>query len=91
MPDNDTTEITEEQYKAVNKVSYDLLCAVERLTEQALHEWPWPETADVLRREMAGSLDWVAGQLRGDDEEDVDVDALIAAYLADRGAEGDPS
>ena len=90
MPDNDITEIndipktTEEQVQALNKAGYDLYCAAERLTEQAIAAWPWPDLADELRMQLAGSLEELARQVRGDSGEDEDdAEAHIAAYMAD--------
>ena len=90
MPDNDTTEIndipktTAEQVQALNKTGYELYCQAERLAEQAIAAWPYPDLADELRMQLAGSLEELARQVRGDsDEDEGDVEAHIAAYMAD--------
>ena len=88
MPDNDTTEIndipktTAEQVQALNKTGYELYCQAERLAEQAIAAWPYPDLAEELRMQLAGSLEELARQVRGDSGDDGDVEAHIAEFMA---------
>jgi hypothetical protein len=68
MRDTKLGDLDDEQYRAVSKAALDLYNAAEHLTEDAVAVWPWPESADILRREMAGSLNDLASRLRGDAE-----------------------
>jgi hypothetical protein len=81
---NDITKTTEEQVQALTTAGYGLYCAAENLAEQAMAAWPYPDLAWELREQLAGSLEELARQVRGEaDEDEGDADAQIAAYMAD--------
>ena len=86
MTGNDITKTTAEQVQALTKAGYDLYCAAENLAGQAIAAWPYPDLAEELRMQLAGSLEELARQMRGDydeDEDEGDAEAQIAAYMAD--------
>jgi hypothetical protein len=85
MTGNDITKTTGEQVQALTKAGYDLYCAAENLAGQAIAAWPYPDLAEELREQLAGRLEELARQMRGDyDEDEGDAEAQIAAYMADR-------
>ena len=91
MTGNDITKTTDEQVQALTKAGYDLYCAAENLAGQAIAAWPYPDLAEELREQLAGSLEELARQMRGDfDEDEGDAEAQIAAYMADLKFNGRP-